>query len=739
MVLAACLVLGWALPAVAAPTWSSSTALSTAGLPVTYEPSVAISDVGFGVETWAETVASKSVVRVAQHAPGGAWATFAGDISGGLPGEECDPFAAVDPAGNAAVVWTQWAGPGCDVGNQTIFAATRAAGATTWGPPSVVGVASAGGDWNMTAHANAAGQIVVAWESSDSVSKYVWGSVGSPTGGFSNAVKVNTSALTESLYYLTVAIGPNGDAAVQWNDNGSSTSNVFISLRPKGGAFQLAPTLLTNNVSPSSSSEGTVAIDGAGDVLSAFVTSDGTTASFVSRMRPAANQTWQPPQTIGTPQAGYAASWIAVGLDGSGNATAAWVESNFAIPIPHPRRVYGATRPAGAAGTWTGQTPLTDVLPSLENIVQLTVVPSGAAAISWGATAPQDAAEVLYRPAGGSFGGLTPVGAGTGPSVALAPSGDAVMSFIGTGGDARVSVFDTTPPVIAAVTVPAGGTTGNAVGMSTSTGDGWSALGGGQPAWSFGDGTAGSGASVTHTYGAAGTYTITVSASDAGGIAATPVTRQIVVSSPPGPPPPTQQTVTIVKPKVKAAWQASKLVGTVAVAGTVGANATLTASLRRHGAKKAAASTSFKVKAGKWSHTLKLPPSLAPGKYDVTVSGSGLKSAVTSFTLAAPRYGIVKRGYASGPQRGPAVTTLSTTSELWAHFTFGTLPTKRQTITTQWILPSGQKLAANTRPRTPLVEAQVKDLTGKALPTGRWHCVIRAGGVVVATVTVRLR
>ena len=64
---------------------------------------------------------------------------------------------------------------------------------------------------------------------------------------------------------------------------------------------------------------------------------------------------------------------------------------------------------------------------------------------------------------------------------------------------------------------------------------------------------------------------------------------------------------------------------------------------------------------------------------------------------------------------------------------------KGQTITTQWILPNGSKLAANTRPRTTLVEAQVKDLSGKALPTGRWRCVISAGGVVVATLSVRLK
>jgi hypothetical protein len=36
------------------------------------------------------------------------------------------------------------------------------------------------------------------------------------------------------------------------------------------------------------------------------------------------------------------------------------------------------------------------------------------------------------------------------------------------------------------------------------------------------------------------------------------------------------------------------------------------------------------------------------------------------------------------------------------------------------------------------VEAQVKDLSGKPLPIGRWRCVIRAGGTIVTTLNVRL-
>jgi PKD repeat protein len=313
------------------------------------------------------------------------------------------------------------------------------------------------------------------------------------------------------------------------------------------------------------------------------------------------------------------------------------------------------------------------------------------------------------------------------------------MSFIGAAGDARVAILDVTPPVISAVTVPATALVGQAVPMTTAVGDAWSGLGTGQPSWSFGDGASGSGASVSHVFAAAGTYTVTTAASDAVGNAAAAVTHQIVVSKPVPPPPPPAPATTVGKPKVKASYVASHLVGSITLTGTAGATTSLTIAIIKHGAKKASATSAFAAKAGKWTRTVKLPPGLRPARYDVVVSGKGVRSSQTSFTIAPPASGIVSRAYASGPRRGPAVTTLTGSNELWAHFAFGSLPAKKQTITTQWTLPNGSKLGANTRPRTSLVEAQVKDLSGKPLPTGRWRCVIRAGGGVVATLSVRLK
>jgi hypothetical protein len=748
MLLAGGLLLVWTLPAIAAPTWSPPTPLSGAGNAVALEPSIAINDGGLGIEAWAETIAGTSVIRAAQHVAGGAWTPFAGNLSTAFPGDGCSPFAAIDPAGNALVVWSQWAGPGCGVGNRTILFATRAAGAAAWSTPGVVGPATPAGDWVTVAASSSTGQMIVAWSTTDTTKK-IYAAIGSTTGGFGAPAKLVDVPTADNLYYLTAAIGPSGDAAVQWVHIHGMNSNIEASVRRPGGAFPATATPLTNLTSPSTSTLGSLAINAEGDILSGFQKYDGTNVSFVSEIYPMNGTAWILPQTITTVITPYTASWLSVGIDSHGNSTVVWVESDFTTTSPYVRRLWSAIRPSGVASTWIGQTPLSDPTRSNDNTTTLAVAPSGAAAASWGAATPLNSVQAVYRPAGGSFGALTQVSAGagsstsgSGASISMAPTGDAAISFVGPGPptDARVSVFDTTAPGISPVAVPASATTGQAVAMSAGASDAWSALASGQPSWNFGDGNLGAGGAVSHVYPSPGTYTVTIGASDALGNAATPVTRQIVVSNAGGPPPPGGKPLTTVKkPKLKAAWKAGHLVGTISVSGTVGVDTTLTTSIRRHGSKKTRATSKFKVKKGKWSHTLKLPASLLPGRYDLFVTGPAVTGSKTSFTLAAPATGLVSRVYASGPRRGPAATTLGTSCELWAHFAFGSLPKKGKTITTQWILPNGSKLAANTRPRTSLVEAQVKDLSGKSLPTGRWRCVLTAGGVVVATLNVHLR
>jgi hypothetical protein len=151
------------------------------------------------------------------------------------------------------------------------------------------------------------------------------------------------------------------------------------------------------------------------------------------------------------------------------------------------------------------------------------------------------------------------------------------------------------------------------------------------------------------------------------------------------------------------------------------------------------AKASFTTPAGAWSKAIKLPATLLPGSYVVHVTGPVVLASTASFTIAPPASGIVSRSYASATHGGPAAASVGSTTQVWGHFRFAVIARKGQKITTQWILPGGKKLGAVTRPRSKLVEAQVKDLSGKKLPKGRWRCILRVGKTVLATLNVRLK
>ena len=82
------------------------------------------------------------------------------------------------------------------------------------------------------------------------------------------------------------------------------------------------------------------------------------------------------------------------------------------------------------------------------------------------------------------------------------------------------------------MSIPGSGTVGQAVSASVSPFDRWSAVS--STAWNFGDGATASGASVSHAYANPGTYTITVTSTDAVGNATSASGIVQIAAAPPG-------------------------------------------------------------------------------------------------------------------------------------------------------------------------------------------------------------
>ncbi|HEY1480894.1 MAG TPA: PKD domain-containing protein [Gaiellales bacterium] len=748
----------------AAPTWLPAHDLSAVPASGTPSSSTVASDAtGETFAAWLRSDGTNNRVEVSEHTPGAPWTTPVDLSDAGQPAGE--PDISLSSTGFGALVWTR-----SDGTNNQVQVSRRAPGGT-FGPAETVSLAGTEADRGQLQSqpgpqvaVDAAGDVVVVWVDPDAVVVHArrFTAATQSWGAIKDLVTASVPA-DQSAMDPAIAITPGGVATLAWAFDSESSSatqifNIETATQSATGVWTTTQPL-TNTPSAFEAVSPQLAIDPAGNVNMTWFQYSTTTCpppaftgckAFATGLifeAATVNGLWQTAQILSDP--GLISDDPRIVSTPAGDITVAWTEHES-------NGIKTLTRPSG--GTWPPASAATIIAPQNAAIesgllfsnnfssLHLAAGPTGTIATFGRLGASNTLAEAVFRPTGGSWPNpaLTAptvlsidgadVGATDGPNVTFDGLGNAVATWT-RDTEIQSAAFDGAPPAITAANVPATAVAGTPVAMSATTLDTWSALSPGQPSWSFGDTNLGAGGSVTHVYGAPGTYTVTVGASDAVGNISAPVAKQIVITSPPVPP---LAPTTVAKPKLKAVWKSNKLVGTITLTGTVGVATTLTAAVQLHGAKKVSVTVRFAA-TGTWSHALKLPSGLVPGRYDVTVSGKGAQTATTSFTLVAPKSGIVKRSYATGPRRGPAVSTLGKSDELWAHFSFGTLPKKGQKITTQWILPNGHKLAANTRPRTALVEAQVKDLSGKNLPAGRWRCIIRVGGTTLVTLNVRLK
>ncbi|MCB0871193.1 MAG: PKD domain-containing protein [Solirubrobacterales bacterium] len=228
------------------------------------------------------------------------------------------------------------------------------------------------------------------------------------------------------------------------------------------------------------------------------------------------------------------------------------------------------------------------------------------------------------------------------------------------GRQTKTVAFDSSPPVEKSVTVPAGATAGETVNMSASFADRWSTMG--AISWNFGDGGSATGESVSYGWPAAGSYDVTITATDSRGNARQAV-RTIQVD-PVVVPDTVKPTVTLKKPpcgkkkgkackaflKKRAAWRnlrgnASDNVGLarveVAVARKSGRKFDVLKSGKfRKGQSAKAAASAFnraKLKANAWS--FRIPKSWKPGAYTFRVKATDTAGNVSKVVVRKVKLG----------------------------------------------------------------------------------------------------
>jgi PKD domain len=501
-------------------------------------PSVAVGSDGDGdvVAAWVRNTGAAQVVEVATRKAGGAFSVQPLQSAAGAAG---NVGVAVNDDGDAIVAWRR-------VGaTNEVWASIRPAGGS-FGVPQAIASVPGKHALEPSVAINDAGAMIVVWYlvNSDTDGKQtVYGAYRPPGGSFTSAPISSTDVWNQSP---RVALDSTGKATVVWSFWDTVTNIARVRIRSADGTLGTQ-----RNLSPGAETGfpmfATVGLDAAGDALAVWSHWNGATYDVEGASRLAAADTWTNLPAFGQSAGASFGQEPQVGVDPNGNGVAIWRAANNTIQ--------GASRAAGGA---FGAAQLGISAPTATG-PRVVLDAAGTAIAVWRRSNVEGGqVEAATRPLGGVFGSVKTLSKqfsalepalsidGLGNALALWPLDDpALLENADT--VAQLAAYDSSPPDLTAVSVPASGVTGAPLPFSASTFDVWSPV---SVSWSFGDGTSANGASVSHAYAVPGSYTVTIKALDAAGNERT-TTRTIQISSPPPAPNPPVSAPPKSKPNVK--------------------------------------------------------------------------------------------------------------------------------------------------------------------------------------------
>jgi PKD domain len=592
----AALTVAWLpLPSAHAAGWVTGPPLSNAGQAAS-APLVTVTPSGDRIVAW--TSQSKTIANTTEGI----------DVRVAPPGQDFGPIQLIasdsvdDPQfvvgadGTAALVWD---------GDSALHIARRAPGATTFTEATALPA-----DVNELDAAVDGGTVDVAYSTETSTGT-------GPTETFDSTIRaarlsagsntvtaipgaatppLDTATFLESTFDEHTVDGPSiaadgGAVHVIWEDRQErvtpTTSVTTIrraTLAPGAAAFGALTTVDTITVNSTSADDATPQIVATGGRVEAAWARESASQIAYEGVVPSS-----PIQTIPLGAQTFPFGVLA-GVDGNGGLSLAWTNN---VPNVVARVVSGAVVPAGGGPLAPVQlTPGT----GRRKLDDLAVAPDGSAVVlsdidsanSFGSR-PADLQASFHAPgAPEPISGprdRTGIGAFDGASAAVGPDGRAVAAWSaddGAGVFANRIFFsqrDATAPVFGTVAIPATAAPATPVALAAGATDDLTAV---TIGWDFGDGSQANGPSVTHAYGAPGTYTVTVTATDVSGNVATR-TATISVASP----------TTTTVPDRKAPSISSLRVTNARF--KVAGRATAVIARHRHASKKAPTGTTFKL------------------------------------------------------------------------------------------------------------------------------------------------
>jgi hypothetical protein len=148
----------------------------------------------------------------------------------------------------------------------------------------------------------------------------------------------------------------------------------------------------------------------------------------------------------------------------------------------------------------------------------------------------------------------------------------------------------------------------------------------------------------------------------------------------------------------------------------------------------------FAVPSGPFERSFPLPKTgFYPGRYSISLVGTSGGAPIVARSAPArmepPAEGIVSRAWVTAG-RGAVTRAPRGTKRLVAHFVYVAKPFRGSKVTVSWFLANRPLGTVKKIRWKPIVTTDVRSAGG--LPSGRYRCVLKARGLVVYEVVVRV-
>jgi hypothetical protein len=389
-------------------------------------PQVAVTPTGNAVFTWTLNNGTNDVIQVRSRSSTGTLSSVQALSTAGQNAEESQ--IAVDPNGNAVIVWERFDGTD-PAGNCCFKIQTRRRAAA--GTLSATQTLSNAGQSSFSPQVgvDTNGNAVYAWTSFTGTKDDIQVRARTATGTLSALQTLSSKESSQPA----IAVAPNGDSVITWVELGSGDSVIQARARTAAGTLSTVQTL---SVSGQYAEEPQVAVDLNGNASFVWERFDGTTPGVCcwrieARTRSSAG-------TLSTlavlSAAGQSALAPQVGVDKNNNAIFVWERSDGTSTTPKCC-VKIETRRRSSTGTLNKVASLSQPLRNAGE-PQIAVDPLGNSVFAW--VRPGDSVykriQTRRRPSTGAVSAvqtLTSVGPdASSPEVAVDPNGNALFTWV---------------------------------------------------------------------------------------------------------------------------------------------------------------------------------------------------------------------------------------------------------------------------------------------------------------------